>query len=533
MIIIPLILRKYPDFFFDKNLTVWDKHVYNCLCSLSLKSFFDIKDILKILDKKVQEDVFYSTVKKLEDRKYLTTQMVKDDAGKDIYFAISCHSTIPQYNINQIKALKFLDKNSMFRNVAFYGLSKRKIIRRQDSFSTTFFPIIPTRGFEAFKTEPNSLLYFFGKKSLGYFEKPEESLEELHYCGINVKKFCKIIIESLGRVSLQLSPKAPIRTFKAFLKECAVSTRLAMAIFLESCVFFAKGSETPEQFYKIIERISKSQTRIITKKEIKDKFTVKYNSDIDPKYSALIDFWNSKDLKKHKDYNAKLIAQACKILKRMENGVFQDRKERYKMEDFYSAIETFEAMANDPNIQPTSQKQKDFLKKLSFKDFFYNDYTGKSKFFDIMDTGSQTATKPYSQEAFLSLCKMTQRITNTKLTGKNKNSLAVFINSVKLFFDHNRSQIQYEATILKICSAIIRSLTKNGKFLNYNFLISEQMRLNYILEICLAEGFIIGIRRQKETVQYNKSPRKSNASYKPESDIAKKRRELIRENKEG
>ena len=533
MIILPLILKQFHDYFFDPKLSVWDKHVYSCLCGISLKGFFVVRDVLNVLGDKSSEEIFYSSVAKLESLEYFKTRIVKDDSGKDIYMAISCGDIIPEYNINRIKALKFLDKNPMFRNVSFYGLSKRKLIRRQNKFSRTFFPITATTGIDSFKTKENSLLFFFGKKDLGFFEKPLESLEELHYCGINVKKFCRNMIENLGKISLQLSSEAPIRTFKNFIKECVPSTRLAMSIFLESCVIYAKLAETPEQFYKILERLSKSQKRIITKKENKPKLNIKYNPNILPKYSALVDFWNTKNLKKHKNYNAKLIVQMCKILEKMENGRFQDRKTPYKMEDFYSAIDTFEAMANDPNIKPTSLKQKEFLKKLSIKDFFYSDFSGKSKFLDIMDSGSQTVTKPYSEEAFLSLCKMTQRITNTKLTGKNKNSLAVFINSVKLFFDQNRSKIQYEATVLKICSAILRSLTKKGKFLNYGFLTSEQMRMNYILQVCLEEGFIIGIRKQKEQLQYKKSPRKSNTDFKPLPDPVQKRRGLIRANKEG
>ena len=192
-------------------------------------------------------------------------------------------------------------------------------------------------------------------------------------------------------------------------------------------------------------------------------------------------------------------------MEKMEKGTFDPYDGRqFDMEDFYTAIETFEAMANDPNVKPTGLKQKQFLKKLSLENFLYSNFNGKSKFIDIMDSGSQTLVKPYSEEAFHRLCIAAQKITKEKLTSKNKNHLAIFLNMVKSFFDSNRSKFEYEATVIKICVSVIRSLTKNGKWLNYNYLISEDMKLNKILKVCLEEGFIIGVKKESDSLVYSR-----------------------------
>lgn len=497
-------MKRSKTIWFDERLTIFDKHIYNCIFELSITSAYQIKDILKIVDGNIDEAGFYSTLNKLENLGYICKENVVDEDGKDVYLCIGNDNIFPKFNINKLKAFKFLDSRPVFRNVAFYALMKRHIIRRQGSFSNTYYPIVLTSGLNAYKTEDNSILYYFARKTIRKFEEPEESLEELKYCGISLKKFTKFLINRLGRVSLQLEDGSPLKSFLSFLKSCRPSTRTALSIFLEGCVFLAKDTNTPEEFTKVILNLEKSKKRVITKKEIKKELKIRSNPNIPSKYSAVVDFWNTKNLVKHRNYNSKVVVNACKIMDRMVKGIFDDKNIKYKVEDFYSAIETMDAMANDPNVKPTGLKQKTFLKKMSLENFLYSNYNGKSKFIDIMESGSITLTKPYSDEAFNSLCKITQKITNTKLTSRNKNSLAVFINSVKLFFDNNRKRFEYEATVIKICAAIIRSLTKNGKWLNYNFLMSEDMRSNYILKTCLEEGFIIGVKKQQESLVYKK-----------------------------
>ena len=503
--IFPMIMKKSKTIWFDNKLTIFDKHVYNCLLHLSVTSAYTVKDLLKIIGADSDENSFYSAIKKLEESSYIFSHHVKDDNGKDAYTCIGDGGFYPSFNINKLRALKFLDSKPLFRNVSFYAVSKRKLIRRQGDFANKYFPISNTGGFNAFKVEENSLLFYFARKNIGKFESPEESLEELKYCGVNVKNFAKFVIENMGKVTLQLSEEAPLTSLRKFLKECAPSTRLAFSIFLEGCVFIAKESYSPEQFNSIISRLSKSKIRMVEKKEIKKSIEIKSNPNIPAKYSSVVDFWNTKNLVKHKNYNKKTVTNACSIMEKMEKGTFDPYDgRRFDMEDFYTAIETFEAMANDPNVKPTGLKQKQFLKKLSLENFLYSNFNGKSKFIDIMDSGSQTLVKPYSEEAFHRLCIAVQKITKEKLTSKNKNHLVIFLNMVKSFFDSNRSKFEYEATVIKICVSVIRSLTKNGKWLNYNYLISEDMKLNKILKVCLEEGFIIGVKKESDSLVYSR-----------------------------
>ena len=505
--IFPMLLKRSKTIVFDDRLSIFDKHIYSCLFEVSCTSGFRGKNLFKMIGGDLDDSSFNLSLSKLEKFGYICTEIFRDEDGNAVCLAIGDSQHFPKFDLDKIKAFRFLDSKPMLRNVSFYALMKRKLVRRQGEFSNTFFPIIDTGGFSAYKTEENSILYYFFRKRVDDFEDPDESLEELHYSGVNVKKFCKILIENMGRVSMQLSEDAPVRSVRRFIRECHTSTKIGLSIFLEGCVFIAKEANTPEEFYKIIANLSKSKKRIITKKEKKPELNIISNPKIPAKFSAVVDFWNTKNLVKHKNYNSKTVVNACKIMNKMIKGIFDEKKIKYKMEDFYSAIETMEAMANDPNVKPTGLKQKEFLKKMSLENFLYSNYTGKSKFIDIMESGSLTLTKPYSEDSFNGLCKITQKITNTKLTSRNKNSLAVFINAVKLFFDNNRKRFEYEATVLKICASIIRSLTKNGRWLNYNFLMSEDMRANYILKICLEEGFIIGVKRQTDSLVYKKIQR--------------------------
>ena len=506
--IFPMLMKENKTIWFDNSLSIFDKHVYNCLFHLSVNSAYNIKTLIKIIGGDSDENSFYSSIKKLEESGYLSAHYVKDGNGKDTYTCIGDGGVYPEFNINKLRALKFLDSRPLFRNVGFYALSKRKLVRRNGDFENKYFPITNTGGFDAFKLEDNSLLFYFARKNIGKFEKPEESLEELKYCGINTKKFAKFIIENMGKVSLQLSEDSPLMSLRKFLKSCQPATRLAFSIFLEGCVFLAKEAYSPEQFKRIVIRLSKSKIRVVEKKEIKKTVDIKSNANIPAKFSSIVDFWNTKNLVKHRDYNKKVVTNACTIIEKMTKGIFDPFDGRkFDLEDFYSAIETFDAMANDPNVKPTGLKQKQFLKKLSLENFLYSNFNGKSKFIDIMDSGSQTLVKPYSEEAFHSLCVSTQKITKEKLTSKNKNHLAIFLNMVKEFFDSNRSKFEYDATVIKICIAVIRSLTKNGKWLNYNYLISEDMKLNKILNICLEEGFIVGVKKQSDSLVYSKVQR--------------------------
>ncbi len=502
--IFPMMIKRSKTILFDKRLTVFDKYLYFFLLELSITSAYQMKDLLKIMGGGFDEKGFYLSLGKLEELGYVKTKTVQDDDRNDVYCCIGDSDIFPEFSVNKLKAFKFLDSKPLFRNVAFYALLKRHMIRRQGEFSNNHYPISLTAGFSAYRTEENAILYYFARKNISKFEEPRESLDELKYCGISTKKFSKYLINRLGKISIQLSEDAPLTSFYSFLKTCPPPIKLAMSIFLEGCVFLAKDTDSPEEFRKVIFNLEKSKKRVIPKKEAKKELNIKTNPKLPAKYSAVVDFWNSKNLVKHKNYNSKTVVNACKVMDKLIKGTFNDSGIRYNIDDFYSAIETMDAMANDPNVKPTGLKQKTFLKKLSIENFFYSTYTGKSKFIDIMELGSITLTKPYSEEAFDSLCKITQKITNTKITSKNKNNLAVFLNSVKLFFDNNRKRLEYESTVIKICGSIIRSLTKNGKWLNYNFLISEEMRSNYILKICLEEGFIIGVKKQEESLVYRK-----------------------------
>jgi hypothetical protein len=533
LMIIPLIINRSSEIVFDNSLSPLDKLFYGCLAELSPNMACPVRTFLKILN--IDELTYETILNKLINSGYVYVEYVKDDKGSLVYTIIGSEKVFPKYPVVRIKALKMLDSNPVFRSISFYGMSKRRLIRRQGFIGGKYFPILGTTGFNAYRTVRGVLAFLFAKKALGHFEKPEESLEELKYCGINLKTFCKTIIDLMGKVSLQLSEKTPVGSFKDLLINGSDSTKLAMSIFLESCVMLAKEADSPEQFYKIIERLSKEKARVITKKEKKQELEIVANPKLDPRYSSVIDYWNTKDLKKHKNYNSKLVVKACKVMKKLEKGMIKQIPGTYTTDDFYSAIDNLELMANDPNIRPTSLKQKQYLKKLSIDNFFYSGFNGKSVFFGIMETGSQTVTKPYSEEAFTALCKITQKITNSKLTAKNKNILAAFLNAVKLFFDKNRSRMEYEATVIKICSSILKSLTNNGKWLKYNFLISEEMRLNTILNVCLEEGYILGVKKNKDQeVFYRRSQIiKKPSPVKKVSSVVERKRELLREVKKG
>lgn len=502
--IFPLMVTESKTITFDGRLTVFDKHIYACLCRLSQTSGFRIKDLLSIIGNNVDEGAFYHSIQKLENLGYVFIENVKDENNGHIYTCVGDTKSFPKFSTKKLKAFKFLDSKDLFRNVSFYALSKRILVRRQKSYAGTRFPLVNTRGFDAYKTKENSLLFYFGRKVIGEFEKPEESLEELKYCGISIKKFTKFLIDKMGKVGLQLSEEAPLTSFRTYLKTAPESIRYAFAIFFEGCVFLAKDSDTPEQFKKIILGLSKSKIRMIKEKEKKKSLVIVPNPKIPVNLSSVVDYWNTKNLVKHKDYNKKVVINACKIMAKLQKGTFGKIEGQFTTEDFCAAIDAFDVMANDPDVKPTGLKQKQILKKTSIEDFFYSKFNGRSRFTDIMELGVQTLIQPYSEEVFQQICISTQRITNTKLTSNNKNHLALFLNSVKSFFDSNRPRFEYEATVIKICIAIIRSLTKNGKFLNYKFLISEEMRLNHILKVCLEEGFIIGVRRQADSVVYKK-----------------------------
>ena len=130
---------------------------------------------------------FYLSLGKLEEFRYVQTKTVQDDDRNDVYCCIGDSDIFPEFSVNKLKAFKFLDSKPLFRNVAFYALLKRHMIRRQGEFSNNHYPISLTAGFSAYRTEENAILYYFARKNISKFEEPRESLDELKYCGISTK----------------------------------------------------------------------------------------------------------------------------------------------------------------------------------------------------------------------------------------------------------------------------------------------------------------------------------------------------------
>jgi len=536
--IFPILSKLNKDVWSDKKLSLSDKHIYNCVQNLSGSgNGFRSKDLLRIIGCGFDFAAIMGSIKNLEKAGILFVHEIKDSIGKLQHIFISNNSNLGGIDTKNVFTLNFLDNSTVFRNLVFNFLSSKLIMKRQEKAITTNFPIKKGRGDSPVLVEKNHLSTILCFRDIPINTDYVSHLTKIKDNGISVKKIVEIIVKNLGRIRLPITDKKPVAAFLNFIENTSEHIKNGICLFLESCSFLSeKFANKSEKFFAFLDKASVEKKRMYKPKQ-KNEIKVKDNPNITAKYSAVIDFWNTKNLKKHKNYNTKLIENAVKVMKKLEKGTFNDCNIRYNTDDFYEAIEIMDKMANDPEVKPTGIKQKEFLKKMSIEDFFFSNYSGNSTFLRIMESGLQTTVNPYSDEVFNKLCMYVKTVTKKDVSSKNKNYLAIFLNSVRDFFLKHRKRIDMECTIFALCKSIIYSITKSGKWLNFLFLISEEMKLNVMMQVCLEEGYILGVMKQYDDVVYHAVPKTQPSVFKPkpveESEAVKRRRELMREIKKG
>ena len=248
-----------------------------------------------------------------------------------------------------------------------------------------------------------------------------------------------------------------------------------------------------ERKQDVVRRGDLEKEKVNAEKKIKN-FVSKDNPKFRPDERAIFNYWNTKDLRKHKDGTTKGIQSFVSFYRNSGKYVGKDIVE---VSEVFSAIDMFEQMVNDPDVQPTNPKTKAFLRKFGLNDFFYHHRTGRSILAELLERGLQIRVEPYSRDMFDKLCVIIQRGTKgIGLSTKNKNIVATFTKKVAGYLDSNKSRLIPGASYTKIASESIKELFERKKF-SFLFIVSEEFFTNYFPLFCFERGYVKKKSEQK------------------------------------
>lgn len=341
------------------------------------------------------------------------------------------------------------------------------------------------------------------KKSLDEFQ------EMFFHVDSNFDYCCYLLLNAINKTNWSYDPwiyyKKEIQKI-SFTK----SQELAFNLFFSSQFYLLKKGilriEDNDENYSIKEVVdegkgdgvlrsdsNEEQTKGTAKKKSKD-FVSKDNPKFRPDERAIFNYWNTKDLRKHKDGNTKGIQSFVSFYRNSGKYVGKDIVE---VSEVFSAIDMFEQMVNDPDVQPTNPKTKAFLRKFGLNDFFYHHRTGRSILAELLERGLQIRVEPYSRDMFDKLCVIIQRGTKgIGLSTKNKNIVATFTKKVAGYLDSNKSRLIPGASYTKIASEAIKELFERKKF-SFLFIVSEEFFTNYFPLFCFERGYVKKKSEQK------------------------------------
>lgn len=328
-----------------------------------------------------------------------------------------------------------------------------------------------------------------------------EYQEEFFKFDSNFDYCCYLLLNSINNTSWSYDPWM---YYKKELEKInfTESQKLAISVFFLSHLYLLRKGilkvEDNDENYSIKEVTSNAvgsneygkKSSSISDKEKQEKrknFVAKDNPKFRPEERRIFNYWNTKRLRKHKDGNSKGIHSFISLYREPRRFL---EKGSLTVEEVILAIDQFEQMVNDPDVQPTNPKSKKFLRSFGLNDFIYHHRSGRSILSEILTRGIQIRVTPYSVELFDKTCLIIQRGTKgIGLSTKNKNIVATFINKAAKYLDDNKSRLSPGSSYTKIITESIKELFERKKF-SFLFILSEEFFVNYFPKFCFDRGYL-------------------------------------------
>lgn len=550
-----MIFLEFEDLDFSfmlKKFNLIEKH-FICICNSLSGKMFKSSDFIKVLGDdfstfKIDSPVFDAIIPRQElkymDELILTVfsnlaipvKMKKQSYERFKMFVEVCDILNTNIFIRSVVG-EFIQRKYHYEDHPFFLKKEHKSFKidfiNKVAFSTLFFQL----GEWDFNGD-FAEFYFpeYNHRELDEYQKMYFKRDSnFDYC-------CYLLLNSINNTEYSYDPWRYYK--KDLLKvELNDAQKFAVNLFFLSQLYLLKKNilriEDNDENYSIKEVTSDARTVVREsdgsseqEKEKKSKtFVAKDNPKFRPEERRIFNHWNTKRLRKHKDGNSKGIHSFISLYR--EPSRFLE-KGSLTVEEVILAIDQFEQMVNDPDVQPTNPKSKKFLRSFGLNDFVYHHRSGRSILSEILTKGIQIRVTPHSSEMFDKVSLVIQRGTKgIGLSTKNKNIVATYTNKVASYLDSVKSRLVPGNSYTFIAVEAIRDLFERKRF-SFLFIISEEFFLNNFPNFCVNRGFIKK-KSEAKIIQYRNiedSKPSSNAvsKEKEESSSIQKMLELRKQN---
>lgn len=376
---------------------------------------------------------------------------------------------------------EFLQRKNLTENLPYFVMKEHKTFKIDLINKLAFSTIFSDSGEWDFdgKYAEFSFQKFKYAALDDYEDEHEEYNSNFDYC-------CYLLTEAITGEKAEYDPW---RSNKKFLEK-VITTRehkIAVNLFFRSNLTLLEKKilvvhEDDEEYTVPEFKEDDNRSKIVQK-------TKSINSTDNPKFRpderAIFNYWNTKNLRKHKSAMTKGIKDFMSFYRKNPLG-----ERELTVEMVMSAIDKFEKMVNDPEVQPVSPRSKAFLRGFGLNDFVFNPRQGRSVLFEILEKGLQTRENPHSSEMFDKVSHVVQRgLKGKTITTKNKNLLAVYTKKVASYLETNKQRVNPSVSYTKIATEAIRELFEKNRF-GFLFIISEEFFANYFPEFCFNRGYM-------------------------------------------
>ena len=504
-----------------------------CLCNSLSGKMFKIPDFMKILGEDFntlkfdsqQFDAIYprqelkhkdSTIMTVFSNLDIPTKTKKEDCESFKVFLDVCDILNRNIFIRSVVG-EYIQRRYHFADLPFFLKKEHRSFKidfiNKLAFSTLFYQF----GVWDFDGKFAEFSWDFNPRI-----KTINEFQELYFhVDSNFDYCCYLLLNSINETSWSYDPWM---YYKRELEKVSLtkSQELAFNIFFISQLYLLKKGilriEDNEENYSIKEvvdgssSVQRDKPTGETKKSSSEKkskiFISKDNPKFRPDERAIFNYWNTKRLRKHKDGTSKGIMSFISFYRNPDKYI---NRSSIEVDEVISAIDMFDQMVNDPDVQPTNPKSKSFLRKFGLNDFFYHHRSGRSILSELLERGIQIRVEPYSKEMFDKLCVIIQRGTKgIGLSTKNKNIVATFTKKVAGYLDSNKSRLIPGASYTKIACEAIKELFERKKF-SFLFIISEEFFTNYFPVFCFDRGYVKKKSEQKVLQYVNPEASKSDS----------------------
>lgn len=469
-----------------------------CLCSYLKKKTFTPEHFLKILGKDfgglgIDSKEFHSIYSKQEitgsggvvltafSNQSLPNKIGKKSNVRFGNFKMSVELLSKDVIVRSIVG-RFVQKTHMLPDMPYYDKKVSKHLKIELITEQTFFDIVFT-GLVTWD--------FFGKFAkfkYDEFTRPsKKSISDFFRKNSSNSNYAYYLISSILEEAKEKYD--PWVAYSELIDSDVLEDKVnnfVVSLFFTSLMFLIENNlivfDEPED-------AEKKEKIVVKEKQKSNKvFIAKDNPKFRPDERAIFNYWNTKNLRKHKDGTSKII-QSFMTYYRKPEKYFTNIKD-LNLDLVKDCIDKFEQMVNDPDTQPINPATKKYLRGFGLNDFFYHYRTNRSMITEIAERGVSTRVKPYSSEMFDKVCTVVQRgMRGLPLTPRTKNIIATFTNKVVVFLDSEKTRLIPGNSYTKIACESLKNLFK-GKGFNLLFIVSENFYSDYLPKFCTDYGYL-------------------------------------------